>query len=224
MYSLRALMPDKASSWRVVDSAFELSAPSIAECPAQGVPEIAVAGRSNVGKSSLLNAICGQRSLARVSRTPGRTRLLNFFAVRLRGPSGDLALRLVDLPGYGFAVAERSVRASFGPMIEGFFAGRGALCGLLLLVDARRDIQEPELQLLEYMSRRQLPTLLCATKVDKLKAGERGLVAAKLAKRVGVAPRDVLLTSARDRIGLGADDRFGGLPDQMARLVSGEVA
>lgn len=223
MYSLRGVMPSQAASYRVVEATFELSAPNVAGCPPESVPEIAVAGRSNVGKSSLLNAFCGQRALARVSRTPGRTRLLNYFAVRLRGGGGDLEVRLVDLPGYGFAAAQRSVRESFGPMIEGFFAGRGTLCGLLLLIDARRDIGDPEFELLEYMSRRQLPTLLCVTKIDKLKSSERGLVAPRLAKQLGVTSRDVLLTSSRDRIGLGNDERRGGLAAEIARLARGDV-
>ncbi|MEE9385921.1 MAG: ribosome biogenesis GTP-binding protein YihA/YsxC [Nannocystaceae bacterium] len=207
--------------WRVVEASFETSAAASDGYPVPGPPEIAVAGRSNVGKSSLLNAFCGRRGLARVSRTPGRTRLINFFAVRLRGPGDDLPLRLVDLPGYGFAAADRTTRESFGPMVEGYFSQRATLCGLLLLVDSRRDFGAAEFELLEYMSKRQLPALVCATKIDKLKASERGLVARRLAAKLGVPSKDILLTSSQDRIGLGDDARAGGLAADIATLARG---
>ena len=105
--------------WRVASASFERSADKLSAAPPGDLPEIAVTGRSNVGKSSLLNAFASQRALARVSSTPGRTQLLNFFRVSLRHPRhGDLPLRWVDLPGYGYAAAPHKVRASFGPMIE----------------------------------------------------------------------------------------------------------
>jgi GTP-binding protein len=209
------------ASWRVVAAEFEKSATGPSDMPPAGLPEFAVAGRSNVGKSSLLNAFAARRGLARVSRTPGRTRLLNCFRVRLRGPEGaSVEMRLVDLPGYGFAATARSVRESFGPMIEGYLAERETLVALLLLVDARRGIAAPELELLEFMAARARPTVVCATKADKLGAAERGMVASNIAAELGVHRRDILLTSAKSGAGLGDDPKHGGLARELARLAT----
>ncbi|MEZ4429716.1 MAG: ribosome biogenesis GTP-binding protein YihA/YsxC [Nannocystaceae bacterium] len=209
--------------WRVVSAAFERSAPGLRQCPAPSVPEIAVCGRSNVGKSSLLNAFAGQRGLARTSKTPGRTQLLNFFSIALRHPQhGDRPFRWVDLPGYGFAAAPRQVRARFGPMIEGYLARRETLRALVLLIDCRRPIADDDLALAELMTARGLPTLAVATKVDKLGKAERGLVARTLAEDLGCHPDDIVMTSASAGIGLGDERRHGGLAAELAALV--EVA
>lgn len=212
-------MSRRDKGWRVANASFVVSATGLGGAPPAGPPEIAVAGRSNVGKSSLFNAFAGQRGLARVSKTPGRTQLLNFFDVKLRHPThGDRALRWVDLPGYGFARATRSIREGFGPMIESYLDGRETLRALVLLVDARRLPKEEELNLVAFMSRRQIPTLLCATKVDKLSRSERGLVARGIAKPFGIDPRDVLLTSSSSGEGLGDDRKHGGLCGELAEL------
>jgi GTP-binding protein len=203
----------------VVDAQFELSAPNLAGCPAGTLPEIAVAGRSNVGKSSLLNTFARRSGLARVSRTPGRTQMLNFFHLRLHGPAkAQLDLRWVDLPGYGFAKAHREIRDSFGPMIEGYLRERECLSGLLVLIDARRGPLEGDLELLELCSSIELACLVCATKCDKLGASERGLLPRQFAQSLGIDPRDVLLTSASSGQGLTVGDREGGLGDILARL------
>jgi GTP-binding protein len=212
----KALRPPR---WQVIEAAFELSAPDLARCPAPTLPEIAVAGRSNVGKSSLLNAFTRQTGLARVSRTPGRTRLLNFFALRLRGPHArNVDFRWVDLPGYGFAKARREVRDTFGPMIEGYLRERENLRALLVLVDARRGPLDGDFELLEFCASIELPCLVCATKCDKLGASERGLLPRQFADALGIDPRDVLLTSASSGLGLTVRDRGGGLGDELARL------
>ena len=203
----------------MVDATFETSAPKLGDCPPGTLCEIAVAGRSNVGKSSLLNAFARRTGLARVSRTPGRTRLLNFFRLRLRGPgSVDVELRWVDLPGYGFAKAHREIRDTFGPMIEGYLREREALRGLLVLIDARRGPLDGDLELLEFCAAIELPCLVCVTKCDKLGASERGLLPGRFAEQLGIDPRDVLLTSATSGLGLTVADRGGGLGDELARL------
>lgn len=206
------------TGWRVASATFERSADKLAAAPPGDLPEIAVTGRSNVGKSSLLNAFAGQRALARVSATPGRTQLLNFFRVVLRHPGrGDLPLRWVDLPGYGYAAAPQKVRASFGPMIEGYLRGREALRGLVLLLDARREVSEFDRMLLEFMADRSLWTLACVTKADKLSKSERGMVTAGLAQALALPRAHVLVTSATSGLGL-AD---GELADAIGVLLSG---
>jgi GTP-binding protein len=203
----------------VVSAAFERSATRLAECPPQGVPEVAFAGRSNVGKSSLLNALCGRRDLARTSATPGRTQLLNFFALELEHESGERrAVRCVDLPGWGFASAPKAVRESFAPMVETYVRRREALRGFVLLVDARRGVDDRDLELLELASARDVPSLLVATKADKLSAPERGLVRRRVAEAVGAHERDVLLVSSRTGIGV----RDGELARDLARLAGAE--
>jgi GTP-binding protein len=205
--------------WQVVEAGFELSAPDLARCPPAALPEIAVAGRSNVGKSSLLNAFTRQTGLARVSKQPGRTRLLNFFRLRLRGPATrTLDLNWVDLPGYGFAKARREVRDSFGPMIEGYLREREQLRALLVLLDARRGPLDGDFELLEFCAAIELPCLVCVTKCDKLGASDRGLLPGQFAAALGIDPRDVLLTSASSGLGLTVRERGGGLGDELARL------
>ena len=210
---------ERPPRWQVVEAEFERSAPNLAACPEATLPEIAVAGRSNVGKSSLLNTFARRTGLARVSRTPGRTQLLNFFRLRMQGPArAQLELRWVDLPGYGFAKARREIRETFGPMIEGYLREREALSGLLVLLDARRGPLDGDLELLEFCSSIDLACLVCVTKCDKLGASERGLLPHQFGEALGIDPRDVLLTSATSGQGLTVGDRDGGLGDVLARL------
>ncbi len=201
----------------MVDASFLVSAPSVELCPAGDLPEVAFAGRSNVGKSSLLNALTGRRGLARVSRTPGRTQLLNVFDVTLGGPGGEQRkLRCVDLPGYGYAAAHKRVRETFAPMIGGYLEQRKSLRALILLVDARRGVlSDHDRELLELASDHGRPSLLVATKADKLGASQRGLVRRALANEVGARPRDVVLTSASAGMGLSGPD---GLAADLADL------
>lgn len=134
--------------------------------PPEDSPEIAFAGRSNVGKSSLLNRIAGQRGLARVSKTPGRTQQINFFAL------GD-RLRLVDLPGYGFARVPLAVKAQWKRLVEHYLTTRRTLRGVVVIVDARRGLEPDDQMLLDFLQAHAVPALLVATKVDKLNRSQR---------------------------------------------------
>jgi GTP-binding protein len=146
---------------RVTAARFLGAAATPGGAPAPGPPEVALAGRSNVGKSSLLNALLGRRGLARVSRTPGRTRQINFFLVNER-------FVLADLPGYGFAVGPEAERLAWGPLVEGYLRERSPLRGVALLVDLRRGLGPDETELLAFLAAVGLPAAVVATKQDKL--------------------------------------------------------
>jgi GTP-binding protein len=166
---------------KITAARFVAAAATLARVPAPGPPEIAVAGRSNVGKSSLLNALVGRRALARTSGTPGRTRQLNFFLVNER-------FLLVDLPGYGFAVGPEAERMAWGPLVEGYLGQRSVLRGVAVIVDVRRGVEEDEEQLLGYLARLGVPAVLVATKLDKLGRAEQGRALDRLAAAAGAIP------------------------------------
>ena len=186
----------------VTEAAFDAEARDLGGLPADTAPEIAIAGRSNVGKSTLLNRLAGRRGLARTSKTPGRTRGLVMFALRLgRGaPLGEL--RLIDLPGYGYAQVSRSERDAWQPLIEGYTRRRRALALFVILVDARRGIEDEERQLYEWLGTENVPVQVVFTKVDKLSATERGLLKQRSRKMFG--RRAPLLVSSDTGEGLAA--------------------
>jgi GTP-binding protein len=164
--------------------------------PPLGAAEIAIAGRSNVGKSTLLNRVVGRHALARTSKTPGRTRGIMFYDLGLRLPDGrDTDLRLVDLPGYGYAQVSQDERKSWQPLIEGYVKSRPTLALFLTLVDARREVEAEELQLIEWLGTLNVPHRLVVTKVDKLSAGARGAVDAKMRRALPAGAPPPLLVS-----------------------------
>lgn len=212
------MAPTKAEGWRVVHAAFEKSATRESECPSDGLDEFAIVGRSNVGKSSLFNALCRQTGLARVSRTPGRTQLINLFRVALQGPQKEKReLRCADLPGYGFAAAGRETRERFAPMIEGYLRERKVLRVLCVLVDLRRGVGDLDRTMLEFAGAGGVPVIIVATKGDKLGAAERGLARRRIAAELGIANAAVRVTSASSRLGLDGGD---GLADDLADFVT----
>ena len=156
----------------VLEAAFLAEARDLRGLPAPGPPEIAIAGRSNVGKSTLLNRLAGRRALARTSKTPGRTRGIVFFDLELAPPLP--AIRLVDLPGYGYAKVARQERDSWQALIEGYTEARPTLALFAMLIDARRGIEDEERQLYEWLGTIDVPAQIVFTKVDKLSATERG--------------------------------------------------
>lgn len=145
------------------ETRFLMSCSQLDQLPGDGLPEVAFVGRSNAGKSSALNALCGQRQLARVSKTPGRTQLINLFD--LRGG------RLVDLPGYGYAAVAREQRLGWGRLVGGFLETRTTLRGLVVIMDIRHPLTPTDRQLLEWARHRGLPCHCLLTKADKLGYG-----------------------------------------------------
>ncbi len=140
---------------------FVKSAVKPAHYPEYDFPEIAFAGRSNVGKSSLINTLISRRDMVKTSSRPGCTQLINFFLV-----NGDLSL--VDLPGYGYAKVSKKIRAQWQPMVETYVGTRKNLLGLILLMDIRRDPGKEELDMVRWLETKQMPCLLVLTKADKL--------------------------------------------------------
>ena len=143
---------------------FVVSAANLAACPPDSRAEVAFAGRSNAGKSSAINAITGQSRLARISKTPGRTQLINFFSL-------PQECYLVDLPGYGFAKVPLSVKKKWQDELEKYLRRRQALCGLILLSDIRHPLKEFDRQMIDWALQSELPLHVLLTKADKLKRG-----------------------------------------------------
>jgi len=145
-------------------ASFLLSSPDMAHLPPDRGAEVAFAGRSNAGKSSALNALCAQKSLARTSKTPGRTQQLVFFAL-------DEERRLLDLPGYGYAKVPPAIQAKWQQTLDRFFRERQCLNGLVLLMDIRHPLREYDEQMLSWCKHKGLPVLVLLTKADKLSRG-----------------------------------------------------
>ena len=150
---------------KITSAEFVKSAVNEGGWPPAGVPEVAFLGRSNVGKSSLINSLLGVRSLARTSRTPGRTRVLNFFLINKR-------FHFVDLPGYGYARVPEAVRSAWGEIVTNYLAKRSALVLSIHLVDSRHEPTKLDQQLNEWLRHQDKPFLTVATKADKLSQNE----------------------------------------------------
>ena len=148
-------------SFKVKNAEYVKSVNSVSDLPDNRIPEIAFAGRSNVGKSSVLNKLASMRNLAKISHTPGKTRQINFFLI-------NESLHFVDLPGYGYAKVSKSIKESWGKLIEEYLKKSQNLKGVVLLIDARHEPFEADLQLLEWLDFYQREKLVVLTKIDKL--------------------------------------------------------
>jgi len=165
--------------------------------PENTLPEIAFAGRSNVGKSSLLNRLVRRKAFARVSRTPGRTRQINFFEVNHQ-------FVLADLPGYGYARISKDRRAEWRPLIEGYLRRSSNLRGVVQLIDVRRDPSDDDLQMLDFLSDLGTPTVVAITKVDKLSPSARAARIDALTASLGLDADQVIPFSAQTGAGRDA--------------------
>jgi GTP-binding protein len=170
--------------------------------PDAELPEIAFAGRSNVGKSSLLNRLVRRRALARVSKTPGRTREINFFRVNDR-------FIIADLPGYGYARVAKERQAAWRPLIEGYLQHSVALRGLVLLLDVRRDPSDDDRQMLDFLAELEVPTIVAVTKIDKLSKAIAADRVGELTRILGLEAAQVIPFSAVT--GSGRDELAGAI-------------
>jgi GTP-binding protein len=182
---------------RVTSAEFMQSSPGPEACPQDDVPEFAFIGRSNVGKSSLLNLLTGKQGLARVSQTPGCTQLINFFKI-------NGAFRMVDLPGYGYAKVPKGHRVAFQDIIAGYIADRPNLRRVFVLVESRHEPQKIDLEFLEWLGEVERPFSVVFTKIDKLKPSHvkkntEAFLEALAAFHAGTP--DVFLTSSKTRDG-----------------------
>jgi len=177
---------------------FMLSVVALDSLPAPDLPEICFAGRSNVGKSSLINALTNQKGLARASNTPGRTRELNYFNLSDR-------IRIVDLPGYGYARASKSLIENWTKLTRQFLRGRAPLRRVFLLIDSRHGIKDTDTEIMAMLDETAVPYQIVLTKTDKLKKGELDKVTvgtmSKIAKRPAAHP-DLIITSSVKKTGL----------------------
>jgi GTP-binding protein len=184
---------------------FIKSAAKPAHYPPATLPEIAFAGRSNVGKSSLINVLVNRKNLVRTSSTPGRTQLINFFDVNGR-------FILVDLPGYGYAKVPLSVKREWGPMMESYLSSRPTLAGVVLILDIRREPSLEDRQMLDWLRAFAIPPILVATKCDKVSKNDKMRLAAQIARTLGVEKGELTFFSTLTRE--GKDDiweRIGSL-------------
>lgn len=163
--------------------------------PNDSAPEIAIAGKSNVGKSSFINFLVNQKSLARTSSTPGRTRLVNFFTIN----KGEFYL--VDLPGYGYARVSDEEKEKWAKLIEGYITGSPMLKGVFLLVDCRLEPNDNDRLLIQFLYSMNIDCTIIATKCDKLSKMQRNIMKKKIANGLAVGEKDVIMTSSSAKIG-----------------------
>ncbi len=178
----------------VKNTEFIKSAVTPDQYPVSDLPEVAFAGRSNVGKSSLINTLVNRKSLVRTSRTPGRTRLINFFSVNAQ-------FVLADLPGYGFASVPLAVRREWGPMIETYLGRRANLRGVVLILDVRRIPSQEDRLMLQWLRTYDVPTLVVINKCDKVSKNERSRQSAAIARTLELPVEEFVYFSALTRDG-----------------------
>ena len=173
-----------------------LSATNKSHYPQDDIPEVAMAGRSNVGKSSFINSILNRKNLARTSGKPGKTQLLNFFNI-------DEQLRLVDVPGYGYARVSKKEREKWGKMIEEYLTGRENLRAVVSLVDFRHEPSADDIQMYEFLKYYEIPVILVATKADKIPRGKWNKHESLIKKKLDFDPQDqFIIFSSVDKVGI----------------------
>jgi len=184
---------------KILSAEFVVSAPGPEQFPRDGKPQIAIAGRSNVGKSSILNALLHRKNLVKTSATPGKTQLINFFII-------NDSFYFVDLPGYGYARVPQAVTDAWAPMIEGYLKSSPRLAAVVVLLDSRRTPDERDVRLIEWLRQYNLPAIYALTKSDKLNRQETERARRTVSAELALAG-PLLLTSAKS--GLGMKELWG---------------
>ena len=175
---------------------YEASYGTIAQLPKPTTPEVSFVGRSNVGKSSLLNRLLGRKQLARVSSVPGKTANINFFDVD--------GVKFVDLPGYGYAKVSHTEKQRWADLIGGYFEQERSFNLVISLVDIRHEAQKPDLQMVDFLTEAELPFVVALTKADKITRNKQNQAAAALRSSFGLAQEQIIITSSET--GLGIDE------------------
>lgn len=179
---------------KLEDARFEAAYGTAEQLPESTTPEVAFAGRSNVGKSSLINKLVRRKALARTSSQPGKTANINFYLAD--------GIRLVDLPGYGYAKVSGKERQRWADLIAGYFDQNRSFNLVIALVDIRHDAQKLDLEMLSFLTESELPFVVALTKADKLSRSKQDQQAARLAKQFGISRSQMIVTSAEKGIGI----------------------
>lgn len=188
---------------RIVDSVFVKSAVKSADYPPMEFTDIAFVGRSNVGKSSMINTILQRKMIAKVSSTPGKTKLINFFKIRFKDASQeDGYVTIVDLPGYGYAKVGKVEREKWKKMINTYFEKRESLAGVVVLVDIRHSANPKDIVMIEMLKNYNIPYLIVATKSDKIKKTLYKKELKKLATGLQIAEKDIMAFSSLKKVGV----------------------
>ncbi|WP_274362595.1 ribosome biogenesis GTP-binding protein YihA/YsxC [Paenibacillus thermotolerans] len=183
---------------KITSTEFVISAVKPEQYPDDALPEIALAGRSNVGKSSLINRLINRKNLARTSSQPGKTQTLNYYRI-------NQMMYFVDLPGYGFAKVSKETRAQWGRMIENYLTKREELRAVLHLVDLRHPPTADDISMYEWLTHYELPVCVIATKADKIPKGKRAAHAKVIKQNLGMRPGDPFVMFSSEE-GLGKDE------------------
>ncbi len=186
---------------KIIGADFLKSAVEPPDWPADDRPEIAFVGRSNVGKSSMLNRLSGRKALARVSNTPGRTRLLNFFDVTVELGASRSIVRICDLPGYGFAKVSKTERAQWVGMIETYLIQRDSLRAVVVIIDVRVGPTDDDLEMIHWLEEKGRRPIVVATKLDKLPKAKRAGRLRQIEVQLQLPPRSLLGFSSEEGIG-----------------------
>lgn len=179
---------------KILSAEFVVSAPGPKQFPRDGKPQIAFAGRSNVGKSSIINSLLHRKNLVKTSATPGKTQLINFFII-------NESFYFVDLPGYGYARVPQAVTDAWAPMIEGYLQGSPQLAAVVVLLDSRRTPDARDVRLIEWLRQYDIPAVFALTKSDKLNRQEAGRAKRTISAELSISG-PLLLTSAKSGHGM----------------------
>jgi len=179
---------------KILSAEFVISAVGPKQFPQDSKPQIAIAGRSNVGKSSVINALLHRKNLVKTSQTPGKTQLINFFII-------NESFYFVDLPGYGYARVPYAVTDAWAPMIEGYLKNAPRLSAVIVLLDSRREPDERDVRLIEWLRQYDIPVIYTLTKIDKLNRQETDRARRSISAALGIAD-GLVLTSAKSGQGI----------------------